>query len=128
MIFSFDKLFGIHEGALKLWSQRAEILSNNIANADTPNFKARDVDFKQVLQQMQGGRGDDIAEPRVATLEEGFAENLQYRQPLHPAMDNNTVDAQVEITQFLENSQRFQVSFTFLNGKVTKIISALRGD
>jgi len=137
MSISFDKALGIHEKALNFRSQRAEVLANNIANADTPNFKARDLDFAKVLAAQQGG---DQSRQRVALAltdsahisAEGLAmaeeAGLLYRTPTHPSIDQNTVDAQVEQAKYAENAIHFQASFTFLNSKFKGLVSALRGE
>ncbi|WP_449434283.1 flagellar basal body rod protein FlgB [Pseudomonas putida] len=136
MSISFDKALGIHEKALGFRAQRAEVLANNIANADTPNYKARDLDFSAVLaaesqKQQQGGRfamdrtnGRHIEAQGLAMADD----TLQYRTPLQPSIDQNTVDAQIEQSNYTENAIGFQASFTLLNSKFRGLISALRGE
>lgn len=136
MSISFDKALGIHEKALGFRAQRAEVLANNITNADTPNFKARDMDFSSVLAaeaEKQQGSGR-IALDRTNTRHieaEGLAmadDTLQYRTPMQPSIDQNTVDAQVEQASYAENAIGFQASFTLLNSKFKGLVSALRGE
>ncbi|MBC7210612.1 MAG: flagellar basal body rod protein FlgB, partial [Pseudomonas sp.] len=115
--------------------QRAEVLANNIANADTPNYKARDMDFSSVLaaeaDKQQNGR---IALDRTNSRHieaEGLAmmdDTLQYRTPMQPSIDQNTVDAQIEQSNYTENAVGFQASFTLLNSKFKGLVSALRGE
>ena len=120
MSISFDKALGIHEQALGFRAQRAEVLANNIANADTPNYKARDLDFASVLAahtrhiEAQGLSSGD--------------ESLLYRTPMQPSIDQNTVDAQLEQSNYAENAVNFQASFTLLNSKFKGLMSALRGE
>lgn len=135
MSISFDKALGIHEKALGFRAQRAEVLANNIANADTPNYKARDMDFSSVLaaeaDKQQNGR---IALGRTNSRHieaEGLAmmdDTLQYRTPMQPSIDQNTVDAQIEQSNYTENAVGFQASFTLLNSKFKGLVSALRGE
>ncbi len=135
MSISFDKALGIHEKALGFRAQRAEVLANNITNADTPNYKARDMDFSSVLaaesDKQQSGR---FALDRTNTRHidaQGLAmgdEALKYRTPTQPSVDQNTVDAQVEQANYTENAIGFQASFTLLNSKFKGLVSALRGE
>nr|WP_314875914.1 flagellar basal body rod protein FlgB [uncultured Pseudomonas sp.] len=135
MSISFDKALGIHEKALGFRAQRAEVLANNITNADTPNYKARDMDFSSVLaaesDKQQKGR---IALDRTNTRHieaQGLAmgdDALQYRTPTQPSVDQNTVDAQIEQANYTENAIGFQASFTLLNSKFKGLVSALRGE
>lgn len=135
MSISFDSALGIHERALSFRADRAEVLANNIANADTPNYKARDLDFATVLAEQsastqRGSAGLARTNSRHIAAE-GMAmgsTNLAYRIPSHPSIDQNTVDVQVEQTTYAENAVNFQASFTFLNSKFKGLVSALRGD
>ena len=135
MSISFDKALGIHEKALGFRAQRAEVLANNIANADTPNFKARDVDFSSVLaEQSEKAKNGTFAlnttnnrHIEAQGLSEGDAA-LQYRTPMQPSIDQNTVDAQIEQSNYAQNAVDFQASFTLLNSKFKGLVSALRGE
>lgn len=135
MSISFDRALGIHEKALGFRAQRAEVLANNIANADTPNFKARDLDFATILAEQAGksargpvglSRTDSrhIAAEGLASADAG----LLYRNPLHASIDQNSVDLQIEQSNYAENSVNFQASFTLLNSKFKGLVSALRGE
>ncbi|MND69941.1 Flagellar basal body rod protein FlgB [compost metagenome] len=135
MSISFDKALGIHEQALGLRAQRAEVLANNIANADTPNYKARDLDFATVLAAQ-----NDKVKNGTFSLEKTNTRHidaqglnmadasLQYRTPMQPSIDQNTVDAQLEQSSYAENAVGFQASFTLLNSKFKGLVSALRGE
>ena len=135
MSISFDKALGIHEKALGFRAQRAEVLANNIANADTPNYKARDMDFSSVLaaesdKQQKGRIALDRTNNRHIEVE-GLAmmdDTLKYRTPMQPSIDQNTVDAQIEQSNYTENAVGFQASFTLLNSKFKGLVSALRGE
>ncbi|WP_080932107.1 flagellar basal body rod protein FlgB [Pseudomonas fluorescens] len=137
MSISFEKALGSAERALIYRSQRAEILSNNIANADTPNFKARDLDFSTVLASetketpatpfsLKTTNVKHITEKESAgDIYEGA---LLYSTPAQPAIDQNTVDQQVEVAKYTENGIRFDAAFTRLNGAFKGLLKALRGD
>ena len=135
MSISFDRALGIHQQALGFRSQRAEVLANNIANADTPNYKARDLEFATVLaeQSAKTQRGPvnlnrtDSRHIAADGIQVGEAD-LAYRTPFHPSIDQNTVDLQIEQSNYAENSVQFQASFTLLNSKFKGLVSALRGD
>lgn len=135
MSINFGKALGIHEQALGFRAQRAEVLANNIANADTPNYKARDLDFASVLAEqsnrMQRGgvslnRTDSRHIPANGVIS-GEAE-MPYRIPMQPSLDQNTVDLQIEQSNYAENAVHFQASFTFLNSKFKGLTAALRGE
>ena len=136
MSISFDKALGIHEKALGFRAQRAEVLANNIANADTPNYKARDLDFSKVLEaqteKTKSGGHFALNMTNSRHIEaEGLGngdESLLYRTPMQPSIDQNTVDAQLEQSNYAENAVGFQASFTLLNSKFKGLISALRGE
>ncbi len=126
-----DNIFGIHATALKLRANRAELLAANIANADTPDYKARDIDFQSVLSQSMSNAGDlrtthsrhfDIAIGSVPGVK------LMYRNPTQPSLDGNTVDVQTERSAFMENSMMYQASLRFLNGKISGLMTAIRGE
>ncbi|MFN3578953.1 MAG: flagellar basal body rod protein FlgB [Pseudomonas sp.] len=134
MSINFDKALGIHEQALSFRGQRAAVLANNIANAETPNFKARDLDFAAVLAAQQTGQDSSFAAKQThsghmnaESLIDQVA-GLRFRTPLQPAVDGNTVDSQVEQAEYADNAIRFQASFTFLNSKFSGLMTALRGE
>mgnify|MGYP006142093109 FL=1 len=135
MSISFDRALGIHQQALGFRSQRAEVLANNIANADTPHYKARDLEFATVLaeQSAKTQRGPvnlnrtDSRHIAADGIQVGEAD-LAYRTPFHPSIDQNTVDLQIEQSNYAENSVQFQASFTLLNSKFKGLVTALRGD
>jgi flagellar basal-body rod protein FlgB len=109
-----DGLFGIHSTALALRSQRMSLLASNIANAATPNYKARDIDFQAALQNAQNGQSIESA--------------LRYRVPLQPSLDGNTVEMSVEQTQFAENAIAYRASLSFLQSRVGTVMRALKGE
>ncbi|KXX64866.1 flagellar basal body rod protein FlgB [Marichromatium gracile] len=132
MSLSLDKALGIQPAAVRVRAQRLELLASNLANADTPNYKAQDIDFRTALatqverddllrlEQTQQGH---LPPPR-ADLDSAMAP--LYRIPSQPSLDGNTVDPQFERAAFAENAMQFQSSLEFLNRRVSGIRSALR--
>lgn len=135
MSISFDKALGIHESALHFRSERAGVLANNLANIDTPNFKAKDLDFKQALNQKMNANQShsfDLHTTQMGHIDgSGFSMDegdVLYRTPQQPSIDGNTVEDQIENAEFMKNSLAFQASFQFLNSKFTGLRTAIRGD
>ena len=131
MAISLDKALGIHQHALEGRVKRAEVLANNLANADTPGYKARDVDFQAMMRKaqdsMSGFGMTRTHESHMDTSSMGADSELLYRVPHQPSVDGNTVDAQQEQTRFMRNAMDYQASFQFLDGKVSGIKKALSG-
>ena len=132
MAINFDKALGVHEEALVIRAKRAEVLANNLANADTPNFKARDVDFKKALQQAVSSQNSDLKRTHRLHLDSQLGSDipgLSYRIPMQPDTgDGNSVDAQVEQTKFAENAMQYQASLRFLDSKFKGLIRAIKGE
>ncbi len=130
MSISFDSALGIHEQALGFRAQRAEVLANNLANADTPNFKARDLDFASVLAaQADKSQHGTFAMATTQSQHIAMADpGLNYRVPTQPSIDQNTVDEQIEQSNYAENAVQFQASFTLLNAKFKGLVAAIRGE
>ncbi len=129
-----DQAFGPHGTALTLRAERAQLLAANLANADTPGFKARDIDFQQALASAQGAAqtGVSLATTQAThvsgTDAAGSSASALYRTPLQPSLDGNTVDVSTEQAAFGENSNRYLASLTFLNGRIRGLMTALRGE
>jgi flagellar basal-body rod protein FlgB len=125
-----DPLFGMHTGALALWQRRTEVLANNLANADTPGYLARDVDFRKALAAAGGGAGDlrmtTDASGQIDTAAQA-ADALAYRVPTQPSMDGNTVDAQVEQAAFAANGVHYQASLAFITAQIRMMRTAITG-
>lgn len=132
MTINFDNALGVHEDALQLRSRRSEVLANNLANADTPGYKARDIDFKAALEQAQGEQdGMGLEASHGAHMSGSGGEGgpeLMYRNPSQPSIDGNTVDSQVEMSKYTENSMDFQASFQFLNSSIKGLKQAIKGE
>ena len=125
-----DNLFGIHTQALDLWRRRTEVLANNLANADTPGYLARDVDFRKVLATASGGQ-DSLPLQAGTSGQIGAAGNpadgLSYRVPTQPSMDGNTVDEQAEQAAFAANGVHYQASLSFITAQIRMLRTAISG-
>ena len=133
-----DNVFGIHEQALQVWSQRNELLASNIANADTPNYKARDIDFRAVLQQetaqvkpknaSSGAMPDNARHIRFGealSKPKSAGGYVQFRDAVQASEDGNTVDIHNEQMEYAKNLAYFEATMNFLNGKIKGIEQAL---
>ncbi len=132
MAINFNNALGIHESALHLKAVRAEVLANNLANADTPNFKARDIDFQQVLINQKSKMSTSLHKTHFNHIDSkvgGEIPGLSYRIPLQPDTgDGNTVEAQIEQTKFAENAMQYQASLRFLTGRIKGMLTAIKGE
>ena len=131
MSISFKAALGIHDQALMLRSRRTEILATNLAQADTPNYKARDIDFRAALagsasQARSGLRATHAG--HIQTDSGILGGELLYRVPDHASLDGNTVDSRVEHAKFSENAVRYQATLTFLGGKFNTLTRAIKGE
>lgn len=128
---TLDNMFGLSSQALGVWQRRSEVIASNIANADTPNYQARDVDFRQVLQQASGDASQtlELSTPSAGQINTSTqsADALKYRVPLQPSMDGNTVDAQVEQSAFASNMVHYQASLSFINSTIQTLRLAING-
>ena len=113
--------------ALDIRERRNTLLGSNIANAGTPGYKARDIDFESELEaQIQGS---SIKTTKKAHLDpDSPSERVLFRDPLNPSVDGNTVELSVEQMEFSENTVRYATSLTFLNNRITGLMSAIRGE
>ena len=126
----FDNIFGIHEQALLLHGQRLGVLATNLANADTPNYKARDIDFSEVLAHTADGPLPmQVTQAAHITISDSAlpAGNLKYRNPYQASLDGNTVEMPVEQAAFSENNVRYQASLTFINLNIAQMQLAIAG-
>jgi flagellar basal-body rod protein FlgB len=131
-----DSIFGIHERALMVRRDRSEVLANNLANADTPNYKARDIDFRKAINEAyveQDRRFKPDMQRTHSKHLEGFAElstsdYLRYRMPTQPSLDGNTVESHIEKAKFAENAMQYQATLEFVDSRIKSISGALRGE
>ncbi len=133
MAISFERALGIHDEALKVRSSRAAVLADNLANADTPGYKAKDIDFKAVLQgEVQLNKSSTSLntnhEKHISVKSQHSQFDTLYRTPHQPSIDGNTVEEQVENAEFMKNSLAHQASFNFLNSRFKGLITAIKGE
>ena len=124
----FENPFGIHEQAVAVRNKRMELIAANIANADTPHFKARDLDFKKILAASDPA---PMAATNVRHFGTGETENpngLVYRVPYNSSVDGNTVEIAVEQAQYGQAAADYQATLQFLESRVGGIRRALRGE
>jgi flagellar basal-body rod protein FlgB len=129
-----DNFLGVHAQALGIESRRSQLLAANLANSDTPNFKARDVDFKAALANAKEPHGGSLplrltqsAHQQASVSASDTDPTLLYRVPLAPALDGNTVDPQLEQAAFAENAVRYQATLTMLNSRLRSLMTAITG-
>ncbi|BBP45505.1 flagellar basal body rod protein FlgB [Thiosulfatimonas sediminis] len=130
-----ESIFGIHERALQVRTMRGEVLASNLANADTPNYKARDVDFRQALRAESDKFAKDSL-PMAHTSGRHMTGDallntqdfLKYRMPTQPSLDGNTVEAHIEKAQYMENAMQHQATLEFIDSKIQGIRGALKGE
>lgn len=135
MLDKLDAALRFQQEALNLRAQRQEILAANIANADTPGYQARDIDFASQLKQvMERGRaqGNTVALTMTsvhhipAQASTAPSTNLLYRIPDQPSMDGNTVDMDRERTQFADNALKYQTDLTLMSGQIKGMMNVLQ--
>lgn len=131
MATTIDNFLGISEAALRLRAARSEVLASNLANADTPNYQARDIDFKSILSEYENPQsaselsvthGNDIS--ASGTLS---SPQLMYRIPLQPSVDGNTVDADAEKAAFMKNALQYEATLQFMSDDIKSLKAAIEG-
>lgn len=136
MIGKLDEALRFHETALNLRAQRQQLLASNIANADTPNYKARDVDFSKALQgALTRGNAPaqgELVKTAAAHLPAQGQPTIggltpQYRQTVQGAVDGNTVDMDVERNQFTDNAVRYEAGLTMISHQIKNLLTAIQG-
>ena len=134
MIDKLDSALRFHQEALNLRARRQEVLSANIAHADTPNYKARDFEFSAVLSQaiersrLSTSTSMAMTSPRhIAAGAEGSSDaDLLYRMPIQSSIDGNTVEMDAERVSFAENAMRYEANLTVLTAKIKSLLSAVQ--
>lgn len=124
----FENPFGIHEQAVAVRNKRMELIAANIANADTPHFKARDLDFKKILA---ASAPTPMAATNVRHFGTGELESpnaLVYRVPYNSSVDGNTVEIAVEQAQYGQAAADYQATLQFLESRIAGIRKSLRGE
>jgi len=133
MRFNLDSAMGMHEQALYVRAKRTSLIASNLANSDTPEYKARDIDFRSILKQVAGS--DDATSMKrtqsghMAPIGSSSQDaELLYRYPHQASIDGNTVDADMEKSQFAENTVRYQTTMHFLSSRIKGLKSAIKGE
>ncbi len=135
MANQLDSTLQFHTEALNLRARRQQLLASNIANADTPGYKARDIDFRDAMQGAISGRADGTSLVRTDATHlapmrnDGatHAGSAMYRTTVQPSLDGNTVDMDVERAQFAENAIHYEANLMILNGQLKSLLSAIQG-
>ncbi|MDH5471445.1 MAG: flagellar basal body rod protein FlgB [Gammaproteobacteria bacterium] len=130
MPINFDKAFGVHDNALLLFERRTQLLTSNIANADTPGYKARDIDFNNVLQNVQSDqlRLQVTSEKHIPVSANELDHSIKFRIPEQSSADGNTVDVQKEKAAFAENTIRYQTTLNVLSRRIDGLRNAFKGE
>lgn len=128
-----DHAFRFYDNVLQVRAYRQQLLAANLTNADTPNYKAVDIDFAKALGAAMAGQGDTLPleasnprhiQPAAGNPLQGL---VRYRQDTQMGLDGNNVDADKEQSAFTENAIQYQAALTFLNGKIKTLLSAIQG-
>jgi len=134
MINKLDDALRFQQTALSLRAARQELLASNIANADTPNYKARDINFSSALQNAMSGTATELPTVKTSSMHlEGnsgasiLGTPVMYRQPVQPSADGNTVDMDVERAQFADNALRYEASVRFVSEQMKAMLTAIQG-
>ena len=134
MAGKLDEVFAFHENALRLRAQRQQLLASNIANADTHNYKAKDMDFGKAMQTAltQGRSASQVAmaqtNPSHLSAElSAQLPNTFMRKPTQNNLDGNTVDMDVERNNFVENSMRYEADVNFTQNEIKGLLAVLQG-
>lgn len=132
MAISLDNIFGVHEAALKLRAKRTEVLASNLANADTPNYKAKDIDFQAAMKKATGASsGGALKTTHKGHISSdslgGFDASIKFRIPTQPSLDGNTVETHIEQAAFAKSAVEYQATLRFFEGRSKGIINAIKG-
>jgi len=132
MAINFNTAFGPHENALELRAARSEVLASNIANANTPGYKARDFDFQKALKLATHQQGGGIERTHPMQLSGNISDipvQLKYITPFQTGTgDGNSVDLPSQQTAFAQNAMEYQMSLRFLSGSIKGLLSAIKGE
>ena len=126
---SIKKQLTFFGSALNIRNKRNDIIASNIANAATPNYKARDINFLDEFKKVTNSGDIKVTHSNhIPTKNYNISGKAFYRDPVIASLDGNTVELSVEQMQFAENTMKYQTTLKFLNGKITKMLSAIRGE
>ncbi len=133
-MLSFENILGVHERAMQVRTKRAQMLSSNLANIDTPNYKARDIRFKDAYNELHKGRYSTrhaLDKTHSLHLDSSISvsdHSILYRTPMQRSIDGNTVEQQVEIAEFLDNAMHMQATIDFIGGKFRSLKTVIKGE
>jgi len=130
MPINFNTALDVHPQALMLREKRGEVLAANLANADTPDYKAQDLDFKSVFNQNLAGssvRMERTQPGHMAPQTTVLGADLKYRNPQQPSLDGNTVESHIEQAKFAENAVQYEASLSFLKNQFSGLMTAIKG-
>ena len=123
-----DSILGIHGDALLYRAKRMDVIAANLANADTPRYLARDLDFASAMNSVSGSRGLTSTDPRHIALQPVTqTDGLKYRVPHQPSLDGNTVESDLELARYAENAVSYETSLMFVNNRISTLRAALTG-
>ncbi|MEQ1530415.1 MAG: flagellar basal body rod protein FlgB [Methylococcales bacterium] len=130
MAINFDTALGIHPQALALREKRSEVLAANLANADTPGYKAQDMNFSAILKQTlpKNLSLERTQSTHIAPARQVLGAEVLFRNPNQASLDGNTVETQVEQAKYAENAVQYEASLQFLSGKFSTLMTALKGE
>ena len=129
MVDNIKQQLNVLSNALRVRNKKQEILASNIANAATPNYKARDVNFEvELARSLNVGPLKTSNSQHIALTSNSLPGKVQYRQSINPSVDGNTVELAVEQMEFAENAIRYQTTLDFINSKIRGLKSAIRGE
>ena len=130
MAINLDKLVGFHQNALKILNDKMEVISGNLANANTPGYKARGIDFQNAMAKAQQSHGQSMTRTHEKHMSGGMVSStdIGFRIPSQPDTgDGNTVEVQRERNEFLDTGMRYQATVEFLSSKVKGMKKAISG-
>ena len=129
MVDNIKQQLNVLSNALRIRNKKQEILASNIANAATPHYKARDVEFEvELARSMNVGPLNTSDSKHIAVTSKNLPGKVQYRQSINPSVDGNTVELAVEQMEFAENAIRYQTTLDFINSKIRGLMGAIRGE
>jgi flagellar basal-body rod protein FlgB len=124
-----SKIFGLSGAALQLCEDRAVLITNNLVNSSTPHYKARDIAFSEAMNHVKENITLAVTQPgHLASLSKMDNQDIMYRIPMQTSLDGNTVDPEIERKNFIENSLRYNVNLTFIQGKTDELSKAIKGE
>lgn len=132
MISKLDNALNFHQTALNIRAARQELLSSNVANGDTPNYKARDIDFSSVLNEALSSNTNKTVLTTTSQMhlttnaENSIVSQALYRVPQQPSADGNTVEMDTERAKFADNSIKYDASLTFISGQIRNLMTAIQ--